>query len=294
MDDLTGSVLRGAYCVLALVKVIGLRLTKCALRITQYALLFALLAACAETPQVTRPPVHLRLADAAEHTNVLERLITAYTHDHDWITITIEPMPAETAIAQVSHGQTDLAVLPTAPDQNRNKVWVSGWAYDSLAIIVNVANPASNVSLAQLRDLFQGRTFDWTPFGGSGDVIPVSREASAQARVLFEERVMGNRAVTLNAVLESSARDVIDFVARTPTAIGYVSISQVDARVKALNIEGILPDATSSASGQYALSTPNYLVAQSEPQDDLRDFVIWLLGNDGQSQLSQMGLGRVR
>jgi len=256
--------------------------------------LLLLLAACTETPQVTRPPVHLRVADAAEHANVLERLITTYTHDHDWVTITVDPMPAETAIEQVHQSQIDLAVLPTAPDQNSDKVWVSGWAYDSLAIIVNAANPASNVSLAQLRDLFQGRTFDWTPFGGSGDVIPVSREAAAQARVLFEERVMGNRAVTLNAVLESSARDVIDFVARTPTAIGYVSISQVDARVKVLNIEGILPDATSSASGQYVLSTPNYLVAQSEPQGDLRDFVIWLLSNDGQSQLSQMGLGRVR
>jgi len=277
------------------------RTTHHAARSTQYALgsvccflLLFLLAACTETPQVTRPSVHLRVADAAEHTLVLERLITAYTHDHDWVTITVEPMPAETAIEQVHQSRIDLAVLPTAPDQNRDKVWVSGWAYDSLAIIVNVANPASNVSLAQLRDLFQGRTFDWTSFDGSGDVIPVSREASAHARVLFEERVMGNRAVTLNAVLEPSAQEVIDFVARTPAAIGYVSISQIDAHVKVLSLEGVLPNAAVSASGQYVLSTPNYLIAQSEPQDDLREFVIWLLGNEGQSQLSQTGLGRVR
>ena len=256
--------------------------------------LLLLLAACAETPQVPRPPVHLRLADAAEHASVLEQLIAVYTHDHDWVTITVEPMPVETAIEQVHQSQIDLAVLPIAPDQNRDQVWVSGWAYDSLAIIVNVANPANNVSLAQLRDLFQGRTFDWTPFGGSGDVIPVSREAAAQARTLFELRVMGNRDVTLNAVLEPSAQEVVDFVARTPTAIGYVSVSQVDARVKVLHLEGVLPDATSAASGEYVLSTPDYLIAQSEPQNDLREFVSWLLGNEGQSRLSPTGLGRVR
>ncbi len=88
------------------------------------------------------------------------------------------------------------------PDQ-KAEVWISGLAYDPMAIIVHPTNPIGDVTLAQLSDLFQGRTFDWTPFGGTGEVMPVSREAEAYSRQIFEERVMQTRAVTRNAVSES-------------------------------------------------------------------------------------------
>ena len=171
---------------------------------------------------------------------------------------------------------------------------MSGLAFDPLALIVHPTNPISNVTLSQLSELFQGRTFDWTPFGGTGEVIPISREAEAFARQLFEERVMQKRAVTRNAILKSSSKDVIDFVAKTPGAIGYVPLSQVDARVKAIKIDGVTPTVEAAANGKYVLTSPLYLIAKSEPAGDLRDFAAWLLSNDGQTLLSQAGLGKVR
>jgi ABC-type phosphate transport system substrate-binding protein len=251
------------------------------------------LAACAETPQVTRTPVKLRVAEAADQAAVLDRLVDAYTQDRAWITIDRKSVAPADAVAQVSGGQLDAAIVHTLPDQN-DKVWVSGLAYDPLALIVHPTNPINNVTLAQLSDLFQGRTFDWTPFGGTGEVMAVSREAEAHARQLFEERVMQKRAVTRNAILKSSAKDVIDFVAQTRGAIGYVPLSHVDARVKAIEIEGVAPTVETAANGKYVLTSPVYLIAKSEPAGDLRGFAAWLLGNEGQSLLTQTGLGRVR
>jgi phosphate transport system substrate-binding protein len=179
------------------------------------------------------------------------------------------------------------------PEQ-RDGVWTSGLAHDPIAIIVHPTNPLSDATLAQLSDLFQGRTFDWTPFGGTGEVIPVSREAEAASHQIFEDRVMQTRAVTRNAVLKASAKDVIDFVANTPGAIGYAPVSHLDERVKAIAVEGIAPNAEAAANGRYVLSAPLYVIARSEPQGDLREFMAWLLGNPGQDLLSQSGLGRVR
>jgi len=264
-----------------------------ALRFTLYVALLAVLTACAETPQVTRTPVKLHLAEAADQAAVLDRVTKTYTQNHTWITIDTRSIAPTDAVAQVRDGQLDAAIVHTAPDQ-KDKVWVSGLAYDSLALIVHPTNSISNVTLPQLSDLFQGRTFDWTPFGGTGEVMPVSREAEAYSRQLFEERVMQNRAVTRNAILKSSAKDVLDFVAKTPGAIGYVPLSQIDARVKAISIEGVAPTAEAAANGKYVLTSPLYLIAQSEPAGDLREFAAWLLGNEGQSLLAQAGLGRVR
>jgi phosphate transport system substrate-binding protein len=271
------------------------RFTTRVLRMIGHASLIILavsLTACAETPQVTRAPVKLRLAEAADQAAVLDRVVEAYTQDREWITISSRSVAPADVVAQVRTGQLDAAIVHAAPDP-KEKVWVSGLAYDPLALIVHPTNPISNVTLAQLSDLFQGRTFDWTPFGGAGEVMPVSREAEAYSRQLFEERVMQNRDVTRNAILKSSAKDVLDFVAQTPGAIGYVPLSHVDARVKAIEIEGVAPSVEAAANGKYVLTSPLYLIAQSEPLGDLRDFVAWLLGNEGQTLLSQTGLGRV-
>ncbi len=201
----------------------------------------SLIAACVPTPEVTRTPTRLRLGDAADEATVLNRLLEIYGRDHDWVTFVNDPLPTQEAIDRVRNDHLDLAVLPKSPDQLGIRVWTSGFAYDSLAVVVHPDNPVANLTLTELRDIFQGRTFDWTPFGGAGEVIPVSREANSIARQLFEERVMTGRAVTQNAVLKASAQDVVDYVAKTPGAIGYVPISQVNATVKVVSLEGVTP-----------------------------------------------------
>jgi len=264
--------------------------------LAQVALYIALLAgltACVETPQATRTPVKLRLAEAADQAAVLDRAMAAYTADHDWVSAGLASTTPQDAIARVRAGQLDAAILHSEPGHQEG-VWTSGLAHDPIVIIVHPTNPIGDISLAQLSDLFQGRTFDWTPFGGMGEVIPVSREAEAYSRSIFEERVMQTRAVTRNAVLKASAKDVIDFVANTPGAIGYVPLSYLNEQVKAIAVEGVAPNAEAAASGKYALSSPLYVIARSEPQGDLREFMAWLLGSPGQTLLSQSGLGRVR
>jgi phosphate transport system substrate-binding protein len=262
-------------------------------RLAFYIVLLAVLAACMETPQVTRTPVKLRLAEAADQAAVLDRVAADYSADREWVSASTASTTQQDAVARVHNGQLDAAILHSEPEQKAG-VWISGLAHDPIAIIVHPTNPIGDITLAQLSDLFQGRTFDWTPFGGSGEVIPVSREAEAYSRQIFEERVMQTRAVTRNAVLKASAKDVIDFVANTPGAIGYVPLSHLDERVKAIAVEGISPSAETAANGKYVLSSPLYVIAGSEPQGDLREFMTWLLGNPGQTLLSQSGLGRVR
>lgn len=267
-------------------------LTRHSLLVTLFIALGLLLVACTPTPEVTRAPTRLRLGDAADQAAVLDRLIEAYGREREWVSFVTDELPSAETLDRVRNDHLDLAVLPLTPEQLGLRLWTSGFAYDSLTVIVHPDNPVNDLTLAQLRDLFQGRTFDWTPFGGAGEVVLVSREANSIARKLFEERVMEGRAVTLNAVLKSSAREVVAYVANTPGAIGYAPISQVDARVKIISLEGVSPNPTTAARGQYVLSSPLYLVARVEPQGDLREFVGWLL-TDGQAMLSQFGLGRV-
>ena len=108
------------------------------------------------------------------------------------------------------------------------RFWRSALAQDAVAVIVNAANPASGLSLAQLREVFQGRALDWSSLGwGNQEVIVVSREDGSGTRAAFEAAVMEGRPVTLNAVVQPDGDAVVGYVARAPGAIGYVSHARV-------------------------------------------------------------------
>lgn len=249
--------------------------------------------ACMATPQVTRTPVRLRIGNASDQYAVLDRLIETYKADRAWVSFTHDALPVATALDRVKNDHLDLVLVPASAEQVAARQWQSGFAYDPLTVIVNPANPVDNLSLSQVRDVFQGRAFDWGPFGLAAEVVPVSREAGALARQVFESGAMGELAVTLNAVLKASSADVVNYVAANPGAIGYAPLSQIDDRVKAIALDGVPPTPQTATAGQYPLSTPLYLIAQGEPAGELRDFVAWLL-NDGQLLIEEAGLGRVR
>jgi len=253
----------------------------------------ALLMGCAPTPQVTRPPVRLRLGNAADQAAVVDELIDTYSADHTWVSFTHDALPIDQAIDRVRNDHLDLALVPASPEQAAAGLWQSGFGYDTVAVIVNPANPVEALTRAQLRDIFQGAAFDWSAYGGSGEIVPVSREAAAQVRRLFEERVMAGRAVTLNAVLKASGADVVEYVANTPGAIGYALLDQINPSVKIVGVDGVKPSSQTAAAQQYPLSFALILIARAEPQGDLRDFVRWLL-NEGQLLIEEADLGRVR
>ena len=99
---------------------------------------------------------------------------------------------------------------------------------DGLAVVVHPSNNIAGLSLVQLRDIFAGRLLDWQALGSdAGEILLVSREDGSGSRILFETRVMSDERVALTAVVMPTSQDVVDYVAKNPHAIGYVSRAEV-------------------------------------------------------------------
>jgi phosphate transport system substrate-binding protein len=95
---------------------------------------------------------------------------------------------------------------------------------DGLAIVVHSRNMIEGLTSDQLRGLYNGTILDWAEVGGeAGEVLLVSREDGSGSRVFFEDKVMQGEAVSLTAVVMPTSQDVVDYIAKTPNAIGYVS-----------------------------------------------------------------------
>jgi phosphate transport system substrate-binding protein len=241
------------------------------------------LAACAPQPLVvTREPVTLRLIAADSCGPLAEELAGAYEGSHPWVTIRIAVFDSAVAQEMLQAGGADMALLSWLQEtasEDEGALWSSSFARDGIAVIVHPAALLTEIGLAHLQDIFRGRVQEW-----GGEVLTVvSREEGSGTRAAFESIVLGDYDVTLAAVAMPSTGTVIEYVARTPGAIGYISARWLDERVRVLPVEGVYPSLTAVSDGSYPLSRPLYLAAMTEPSGEAREFAQWVLGMEGQA-----------
>ncbi len=249
--------------------------------------LLLLLAACTSQPlTVTREPVALRLVAADSCGPLAEELAAAYEESYPWITVQVEVWNSALAERTLREGGADLALLSWLEEvAGEELLWSQLFARDGVAVVVYPATPLTEIGLAHLQEVFRGRMQEW----GGVVFTAVSREEGSGTRVAFESIVLGNYDVTPTSVLMPSSEAVVEYVARTPGGIGYVSTFRVDDRVRMLPVEGILPTLAAVSDGSYLLSRPLYLAATAEPAGEAREFAQWVLGPDGQAIIGKLG-----
>jgi phosphate transport system substrate-binding protein len=253
--------------------------------------LLLLLPACAQTPTPTIETVQLVLAADTSTAPLMNELVAAYLVDRPHVAIQLEQAAnAERALEALQSGQSHLIALSwlPEPEATAGTVWQLSFARDPIVIITHHTNPVGDVSLLQLRDIFQGQTLFWADLGGPDlDVIPVSREDGAGTRLSFESLVMGRRNVAPTAVVMPSNEAVVEYVASTPGAIGYVSSAWLVPAVNLLAVEGVPPSPAAVENGRYLLARPYYLVARAEPSAGLADWVRWIKEGEGQKVIQR-------
>jgi phosphate transport system substrate-binding protein len=249
------------------------------------------LSACAPQPfAITREPVTLRLVAADTCGPLVGQLATGYEAARPWVTVQFEVLNTSMAERSLREGGADLALLSWLQETSYEEpLWSQVLTQDGIAVIINPATPFSETGLAHLEEIFRGRIQEW----GGTVLVAVSREDGSGTRQVFDSIVLSIHKVAHTAVVMSSSEAVIDYVARTPGAIGYISTVQLaeygTAGVHVLPVEGILPTADAINSGSYPLARPLYLATIAEPTGEAREFAQWVLGPDGQAILKQTG-----
>lgn len=262
------------------------------------ALLAGLVAGCSrlETPKVTPVVVRLRVSADAATLPLMNALTAAYAAQHPNILFSVQPGNAQTCADAIYNRQADIALVSLLPArvQGREAPWVADLAMDAIVVVVNPANPLASLSMSELRNIYAGVNNRWSDLGvvGLDDIEVAVREDGDGTRAMFDSAVMGNTRLTLSAIVLPAVDVVLNFVAIQANTIGYVPsariTSTVSPAVKVLAIDGQMPTQSAIASGAYPLTRILNLIALGEPQGELRLFVAWMLGRQGQDVVKQM------
>lgn len=139
-------------------------------------------------------------------------------------------------------------------------------ALDALAVIVHPSNPIKELTIEQMRNIYLGRINNWQFLGGPKQrIVRISRDTNSGTYECFEEMVMKKMRLASNVEYVGSNGAVRQRVMSTPAAVGYAGLGFVNASVKAVPINGVMPSAATVLDNSYPLARPLYMYTNGEP-----------------------------
>ena len=167
-------------------------------------------------------------------------------------------------------------------------------AWDALVAIVHPTNPVNNITLSNLKKIYQGEVTNWNALGGPDKrIILVTRDGKTSGvghmfrMLVFNDAAYKFKALSLKV---KSTGPLEKMVEKKSSALGIDGISSAKKRkVKFLSIEGVAPTKANISAGKYPLFRPLYLALSDKASPEAKSVVDFVLSAEGQAIISQEG-----
>jgi len=171
-------------------------------------------------------------------------------------------------------------------------------ANDAIAVIVNKANPVADLTLAQLKAIYQGQYANWSQLGwaAGGSISVVGRDSASGTFETWEMLVMSGQAPAPAVLALASNADVASEVASNPNAIGYVGIAYVnEALHNKVDVEGKEATLASAINYSYPIARPLFMSTNGFPgSGPVLDVILFILSDAGQQLVQGVGYAPIR
>jgi phosphate transport system substrate-binding protein len=167
-------------------------------------------------------------------------------------------------------------------------------AKDGITIFINAANKVEEFTLQQLSDIYKGKITNWKELGGVDAKIRLyGRENSSGTYTYFhDEVVQGDYAPGTQSLPGTAA--VVNAVKKDVNGIGYggaaYAVGVKHAKVKKdAKSTAYLPTKETIAKDEYPISRYLYMYLKNRPTGDLKKYIDWILGPEGQMVVAEVG-----
>jgi phosphate transport system substrate-binding protein len=215
------------------------------------------------------------------------------------ISITIEGSGSGNGIKALLDGTCDIANSSRemkaeekeAAKKNGIEVQEIAVAVDMIVPVVNTANPVQNITMGQLKAIYDGSINNWKQIGGKDEaIVVISRDTSSGTYEIWHEKVMKKTDVRNDALLQASNGTIVSAVAGNPKAIGYIGYGYIDSSVKPLVVDTVTPAIENGKSGKYPISRKLYMyVDKNKLSAEAKKYIDYVLSPDGQRLVKETG-----
>jgi phosphate transport system substrate-binding protein len=156
-------------------------------------------------------------------------------------------------------------------------------ALDGVIAVIHPSNKLNDISMDQLKKVYNGGIKSWKDLGGPGRPMSVvSRDTSSGTYEIWQEKVLGKDKLRPDALQVASNGQMVQTVAQNPYAIGYIGIGYLDKSVKELKINGLVPTEKSVRDFKWPVARYLYIYSNGKPAGIAARFISFLLSKEGQ------------
>jgi phosphate transport system substrate-binding protein len=168
-------------------------------------------------------------------------------------------------------------------------------ARDGVSLYVNDANPVDELTLGQIKAIYTGTVTNWKEVGGQdAKIILYGRENSSGTYVYFRDEVLNGQdyAGTMQAMPGTAA--VVNSIARDKLGIGFGGAAYGKG-IKFIKVKkdaatpGYEPNAENVKSGAYPICRYLYMYTRNRPTGTMKQFIDWVLTDEGQAIVTNVG-----
>jgi len=178
-------------------------------------------------------------------------------------------------------------------------------ATDALSVVVNLANPVSELTIAQLSAIYTNKITNWKEIGGNdAPIVVISRDTNSGTHVFFKEHVVQMAGLpTADKTLEygnkvlmlPSTEEGVSQAASNPNAIFYAGLGYVNDTVKTIAVKktandpAVKPSVTTALDGTYPISRPLLYYTNAAPTGIIKAYIDYCLSPEGQQVVLEAG-----
>ena len=177
-------------------------------------------------------------------------------------------------------------------------------AAEGFVFVLNAANPVTELSQQQLRDIYSGKITNWKEVGGDDAPIIAYQRNETSGSQNYMHEFMGDTPLQdpLTSAMDvpsgmGALMDAVALYDNAKYAIGYsvyayaADMYVAAGQIKFVAVDGVAPSKATMAEGTYPLLSYNYAVYNKDTPADsnLQKFVDWIVTDEGQRAVKAAG-----
>ncbi len=230
---------------------------------------------------------------------ITQKVAEAFMKEYPHINVSISGGGSGNGIKALVDGTTDIGQSSRWIKPEEVKLAVDNGHYpvpfaialDAIIPVVHPSNPVDNLSMDQLKAIYEGKIRNWQEVGGEDrSIVIISRDSSSGTFGVWSDVALQGGRPSPRAQLLPSNGAITQAVSSNPNAIGYIGIGYLNDSLKAISLAGIEPSYENAASGKFPVARTLWIFTDNWPKGNTLLFINFALHPEkGQKYVKESG-----
>jgi phosphate transport system substrate-binding protein len=154
--------------------------------------------------------------------------------------------------------------------------------------------------MQQIKDIYTGKVTNWKDIGGPDQrIIVYGRENNSGTYVYFKDEILMGEDYTASMQSMPGTAAVVNAVSKDKAGVGYggaaygKGIREIKVK-KDANSKSYAPTLENIKSGEYPISRFLFMYVKNRPTGTIKEYIDWILSDEGQKIASEVGYFPIR